>query len=172
MKIGKARSMTTYGMRPAMADGVTFDIDGLDEILKKFKNISDDLEYKGGRFALRKAAQVVRDAAKENARIIDDPETRADIEKNIVERWSTRTFKTTGDLKFRVGVMGGAGGSAKADTLDGLPGGDTRHWRYLEFGTEKHRAQPFMRRALTDNINKAIQKFVSEYDKKLTRLTK
>lgn len=146
-----------------MTDGVQFSILGLDELLGKLDSVNQDLKYKGGRFALRKAANLVRDAAKQNAQRLDDPNSDADISKNIAVRWSGRTFKATGDLKFRVGVMGGAGGRAKKGSQKDLPGGDTRHWRHLEFGTEKTRAQPFMRPALEDNIGQATGAFVDNY---------
>tara|TARA_B100002003_G_C14152057_1_gene554128 strand:+ start:3554 stop:4048 length:495 start_codon:yes stop_codon:yes gene_type:complete len=155
-----------------VSDSVSVNIDGLAEVLGKFEAIEYDLKKKGGRFALRKAAQLVRDKARQNAAALDDPETAANIERNIVERWSGRTFKRTGDLMFRVGVMGGAGGNASAASLDSLPGKDTRHWRYKEFGTEKVAATPFLRRALADNISAAINEFATQYDKKMTRAIK
>tara|TARA_Y100000780_G_scaffold118819_1_gene106978 strand:- start:6810 stop:7304 length:495 start_codon:yes stop_codon:yes gene_type:complete len=155
-----------------MTDAVSVNVEGLAEVLGKFEAIEHDLKYKGGRFALRKAAQLVRNKARQNAAALDDPETAANIERNIVERWSGRTFKRTGNLMFRVGVMGGAGGNATAASLDSLPGKDTRHWRYKEFGTEKVAATPFMRRALADHISAAINEFSTQYDKKMTRAIK
>ena len=155
-----------------MTDGLDFSLTGVDDLIAKLQEVSRDVKNKGGRFALRKAAQLVRDKAKENAAALDDPETAANIEKNIVERWSGRTFKRTGNLMFRVGVMGGAGGNATSASLDGLPGKDTRHWRYKEFGTEKVAATPFMRRALADHISAAINEFASQYDKALDRAIK
>ncbi|WP_341706532.1 HK97-gp10 family putative phage morphogenesis protein [Halopseudomonas sp.] len=155
-----------------MSESVSVNVDGLAEVLGKFEAIETDLKLKGGRFALRKAAQLVRDRARQNAASLDDPETAANIERNIVERWSGRAFKQRGDLMFRVGVMGGAGGNASSASLDGLPGKDTRHWRYKEFGTETVPATPFLRRALADNISAAISEFATQYDKKMTRAIK
>jgi len=152
-----------------MADSVTFKIEGAEALNARLKTVSDDVKYKGGRFALRKAAQVIREGAKDNAKRLDDPQTAADISANIVERWSGRTFKRTGNLMFRVGVMGGAGGSLTSEKLRGNPGGDTRHWRYLEFGTENISATPFMRPAITKNLQAITGKFVSEYNRALDR---
>lgn len=155
-----------------MTDRLDFKIDGLEELQKKFKNISDDMEYKGGRFALRKAAQVIRDDAKQGAARVDDPATAENISRNIAERWSTRRFRATKDLMFRVGVLGGAGGNLSKEEITKNPGGDTRYWRLIEFGTEKMPAQPFMRPAAKNAGQKAVNKFVTEYGKKLGRLTK
>lgn len=144
-------------------------LNGLPELEKKLEGLAYDVRYKGGRFALRKAAQVVRDAAKQKAAQIDDPQTAADIEKNIVERWANKRFRSTGDLMFRVGVLGGAGGNKTSEQLSGNPGGDTRHWRYLEFGTEKTRAQPFMRPAMEQSAQRATDEFIKQYSAALDR---
>lgn len=147
-------------------------VTGLENLTAKFDSLKQDIRYKGGRAALRKAAQLVRNAARSNAQTIDDPDSRENIAKNIVERWSNRYFKATGDLKFRVGVQGGAGGSAAKGSLAGLPGGDTRHWRYVEFGTEDTAAKPFMRRALEANLQPATTLFVKEFNKSIERALK
>lgn len=152
-----------------MADGLQFSLIGLDELLGKLDSVRHETRYKGGRFALRKAAQVVRDQARANAERLDDPATDANIAANIVERWSGRRFRRTGDLMFRVGVMGGAGGNKPSEEYAGLPGRDTRHWRFLEFGTEKTRAQPFMRPAMEQSINAATNTFLVEYGRAIDR---
>lgn len=162
--------MTRYGIDTV--DNISFKIEGLESVLSKMKNVSNDVKYKGGRFALRKAAQVVRNSARSKALLIDDPKSAAEIAKNIVERWSGKRFKQTGDLMFRVGVMGGAGGNKSSAALESLPGKDTRHWRHLEFGTQNTRAQPFMRRSMEENIGSATNEFVIQYGKALDRAIK
>jgi HK97 gp10 family phage protein len=152
-----------------MADTVSFSLIGIDELLAKLETVSYDVKRKGGRFALRKAAGVVEKALKQNAKQIDDPQSAADISKNVAVRFSKRTFDATGDLKFRVGIMGGAGGRDKTANRAGLPGGDTRHFRHVEFGTEKMAAKPFMRRALEDNIGPATNEFINQYEKSIDR---
>lgn len=155
-----------------MADSITVSMTGVDDLLARIKSVNYDIARKGGRFALRRAAQVIRDAARQNAEAIDDPTSPEKISKNIVERWSSTYNKETGDLKFRVGVMGGAGGSAKTEKLAGNPGGDTRHWRFVEFGTEKTAAQPFLVPAFKGNLQAATDTFVKEYGKALDRALK
>ncbi|MNE79587.1 hypothetical protein D3C80_1760880 [compost metagenome] len=46
------------------------------------------------------------------------------------------------------------------------------YWRLLEFGTERIRATPFMRPALTESIAEVTNTFVSEYDKSIDRAIK
>lgn len=152
-----------------MSDTITYSLIGLESLLAKLESISYDIKRKGGRFALRKASGIVERALKENSRAVDDPKTPADISKNVAVRFSNWTFKTSGDLKFRVGILGGA---ARAKLQTGLAGGDTRHFRDLEFGTEKMAAKPFMRRALESNVGKATNEFISQYEKALDRAIK
>lgn len=153
-----------------MADNIQFSILDPDHAIDKIIGLPDTMRYKGARFGMRKAANLVRDAAQQNAKRLDDPRTAADIAANIAVRFSSRTFKRTGNVAFRVGVMGGAGGNlSRKDQEQGLPGGDTRHWRLLEFGTQKARAQPFMRPALEQNINQAISEAAKHMSRWLDR---
>ncbi|MDF5923162.1 HK97 gp10 family phage protein [Pseudomonas aeruginosa] len=132
-----------------MADGVEFSITGMDSLLGKLESVSRDLRYKGGRSALRRAAKLIETEAKKNALQIDSPETANQIAKNISVRWSPRLFKRTGNLGFRIGVLGGArkysntrenvrsGRAGKTYKVGGSksnPGGDTWYWRFIEFG--------------------------------------
>lgn len=155
-----------------MADNFQFTLKGVEELNKKLANISKDMKLKGGRFALRKAANVVADRVKQNAAALDDPETAESIFKNVAVRWAPKHFRATGDLKFRVGIMGGAGGNKTSEQLSGLPGLDTRHWRHKEFGAEKMPAQPFMRRALPETAEKAADTFIAQYKKSIDRALK
>lgn len=168
-------------------DGFQFQLNGIESLLGKLDAVKQETKYKGGRAALRKAAQIVRDAARQNAAAIDDPTTSEQISKNIVERWNGRLFKSSGDLGFRVGVLGGArqyantgenrrkgrvGAEYKTDGDKSNPGGDTFYWRFVEFGTEKSPARPFMRPAMEQNISAATDAFIAEYEKAIDRAIK
>ena len=152
-----------------MSDTVSYSLIGIDSLLAKLESISYDMKRKGGRFALRKAAGVVEKALKRNASAIDDPNTPADISKNVAVRFSNRTFKQTGNLKFRVGILGGASPASKQT---GQPGGITYHWRHIEMGTESIAARPFMRRALEENIGAATNEFIKQYELAINRAVK
>ena len=154
-----------------MAD-VEWKIEGLQPLLNKLESLSYDVKRKGGRSALRKAAQVVQKAAKAGAEAVDDPATGRSISKNIAIRWNNRLFKRTGALGFRVGVSGGAESWRKGQVVVKDSGARTPHWRFLEFGTSKMRAQPFMRRALESNLGEATNTFVREYERAIDRAIK
>lgn len=152
-----------------MADGVEFSITGLDGLLGKLDSISYDVRRKGGRAALRKAAQVVVQKAKEGAERIDDKATGRSISDNIALRWNGRLFKQTGDLGFRIGVLHGAVLAKKGEEVDTSTNAPTPHWRLIEFGTELMAAAPFMRPALANSISEVTSTFVTEYEKSIDR---
>ena len=143
-------------------------ITGIKELKEKLKSVSDDMINKGGRSALRSAANVIRKEAKERAERLDDPNTPERIADNVVVRWDRKTFRKTGNPAFKVGILGGA----KKDPKKRGRGDDTYYWRFLEFGTAKMRAKPFMRPAIDTKQKEAIDKFVEAYKKQLDKLMK
>lgn len=145
-----------------------FELQGMESLLAKFEVAKQEVKYKSGRSALRKAANVVANKAKQKAQTYDDPETAESIAKNVAVRWSSKRFKTTGDLAFRIGILGGArSGGQKKGKGKGAPGGDTFHWRFLEHGTEKMAARPFLLPALKDNQSEVISTFAKAFEKSI-----
>jgi len=145
---------------------------GVAELSKRLEALKYDARLKGGRFALRKAAQVIRDQARTNAMSVDDAATPESIPKSIVERWSNQYNKRTGDLMFRVGVLGGAKDTAVSISKSGKEkwtGTELFYWRFLEFGTEKMRARPFFARALPESSQRATDTFITEFNRALDR---
>lgn len=123
------------------------------------------MKKKHARKAARKAMVIARDDAKAKAMANDDWETREKIQNNIVIR-SGKT-KDKDAIKVRVGVLGGAKGHAAASgEIKGKgkdnPGGDTYYWRFVEFGTARTMAYPFMRPALERNIQKITNVFADD----------
>ncbi|WP_277977387.1 HK97-gp10 family putative phage morphogenesis protein [Pantoea endophytica] len=149
-----------------MADSVEFSLIGMDDLIAKLDTVSNDLRMKGGRFALRKAGNVIVDKAKANARRIDDPHTGRSIADNIAMRWNGRLFRQTGNIAFRIGVLHGAVIKNHPDKAVNAP---TPHWRLIEFGTEKMRAQPMLRPAAETSIDMVVSVFGDQYMKALDR---
>lgn len=167
-----------------MADGVDMKLTGLDSLLSKMSAVKEVTRNKAGRAALRKAAVVLRDRARKNAERLDDTATKEAIYKNVTVSWSNKTFKRTGNLAFRVGVMGGArqyantkanvrkgkaGKTYKTLGDKGNPGGDTWYWRFLEFGTQHSAAKPFLRPIMNGVDTEVIDVFVTEFEKAIDR---
>lgn len=153
-----------------MADGIRFDVSGLDGIRNKMAQVKNEVNYKGGRAALRRAANVLRDQAQSNARRVDDHETETAIWKNVAVRWNGRAFKRNGVLAFRLGVLGGAQAGRAAEKGASNPGGITWYWRMLEFGTSKMAAQPIFRPVPDQAGQKAVDVFARSFNQALDRV--
>ena len=147
-------------------------MNGIEELSKKLEGLRYDVQKKGGRFALRKAAQVIRDAAREGARRVDDSATGRSIASNITEKWNGRLNRQTGDLGFRVGVSQGAVLPKRGEKPDEGASGPTPHWRLLEFGTEKMQARPFMVPAMEANAQRATDVFIDQFGRAIDRALK
>ena len=150
---------------------VEFNIEGLDEVQEKLKRLANPrLMKNAARRSMRKAMAIVRDSARNAAKGIDDPQTSEKIWKNIaIAAGKTRNQN---EVVMRVGVRGGA--SFSNPNPPNTSGGDTRHWRWLEFGSVHNPPTPFMRPALQDNIqavtNSFAENFNKEIDKELAKL--
>jgi len=147
---------------------VELNIQGMDQLKRKLDQLSNPKKAKQiARKAGRQAMNLVRDAARTNAKAIDDPETREKIHKNIVTQGGKS--RNPNEIVIRVGVKGGAGRNQHSVSTAGLSGGDTRHFRYIEFGTSKIPATPFLRPSLSQNLDKVTTKFVQIFDAEITK---
>lgn len=153
---------------------IKVNVAGLAEIERKLKLLPERVGRNAMRRALRKGANVIRDAARANAKRIDDPETREMIWKNIaVSGGGRRREKQAGGPMMRVGVRGGAR-PLKRGTDTGLPGGNTTYWRFVELGTSQARAQPFLTPAGVEKAQAAYDAIaadaIKQLDKELSKL--
>lgn len=150
---------------------VEFNIEGLDEVQEKLKRLANPrLMKNAARRSMRKAMSIVRDSARANAKTLDDPETAEKIWKNIaIAAGKTRN---PNEVVMRVGVRGGA--SFSNPNPPKTSGGDTRHFRWVEFGSANNPPTPFLRPALQNNIqavtNSFAENFNKEIDKELAKL--
>lgn len=141
-----------------------FKITGLEPALRKMRAVTAEVTLKGVRGSASKAMRVVRDAARANARRIDDPTSAADIAKNIAV--STKVYPRLGEVRSRVGVRGGA----RPDSSRNPDPKNTGHWRFIELGTSDQPARPFMRPALENNIERVTNTLVQDLDKNIDRI--
>lgn len=130
----------------------------------------------------RKAMNIVRKDAVAGAKALNRPETPNRIWRNIATR--PAKIKGTNFVLMRVGVRGGAmqyaktkanvraGRAGETYNTDGSkknPGGDTFYWRFLELGTSKAPARPFMRPALNNNKDAIQTAFVEDFKEQLDK---
>ena len=133
---------------------ITTTVTGGEKIAAQLKTLPTKLQRREARRAARAGANVFRELARQFARPLDDDQTRENIAKNIVTQESRRASRAAGGVVMRVGVLGGAR-KTENKAGKGNPGGDTYYWRFLEFGTRKMRARPFMRPAYFQGVEKA-----------------
>lgn len=146
--------------------GVEVEITGLDDVVSKLQKLANPRRTKSiARKAARQAMNIVRDAARNNAKAIDDPETNEKIFKNI--KVSAGKTRNPNEIVMRVGVDGGA--SFSNPNPKPTSGGDTRHWRWIEYGKSGVPATPFMRPALANNIQQVTNKFAEVFDAELDK---
>jgi len=136
-----------------MADWITYKLTGADELSRVFKTLPQELQRKIVVPAAKEAMQIVLAAAKDNASRIDRPETKNYIPKNLDLIEDTKYFEETGSTKISAGVR---------KRKRGVGGGNTYYAAlFVELGTSRSRAQPFMRRALSENQAAVFQEFLS-----------
>jgi HK97 gp10 family phage protein len=132
-----------------------------------------------------KGAGVVKKAAIANAKAIDRGSTPRMIWKNIAVQMSGPQGKRVKGIVMRVGVLGGArqrvnnivnrraGRVGQTYSVLGdsdNPGGDTWYWRFIEFGSSKMRARPFMLPALRANADRATDVIRAELERQIGKL--
>ncbi|ENW5234524.1 HK97-gp10 family putative phage morphogenesis protein [Acinetobacter baumannii] len=151
-------------------------IHGLEPALRKMQAIGNEKTVKRiARKAMRQAMNIARDTARQKVKRLDDPTTPEKIWKEIVVQNGRSRNKNT--LVMRVGVRGGAripytnnaqnrraGRVGKTYQTDGR----VFYWRFLELGTSKQPATPFLRPALYENIEQVTDKFVQVFNFELS----
>lgn len=142
-----------------MSDAIEFKLTGAEALQRKLHNFAPKFQKKGLRSAARKAMRPVQQAARANAKQVDDPDTANPIWRRITTR--AGRMREPG-VMMRVGIIGGAVSSKSKDP--------PWYWRLIELGTETQRARPFMRPALENNVTAVADGFVREANAALDKL--
>ncbi|MDC5100206.1 HK97 gp10 family phage protein [Acinetobacter baumannii] len=155
---------------------MTTQIHGLEPALRRMRAIGNDKTVKRiARKAMRQAMNIARDEARQKVKRLDDPTTPEKIWKEIVVQNGRSRNKNT--LVMRVGVRGGAripytnnAQNRRAGRVGQTYQADGRvfYWRFLELGTSKQPATPFLRPALYENIEQVTDKFVQVFNFELS----
>jgi HK97 gp10 family phage protein len=149
------------------------EIEGLAGLLDALKALPAEVVSKSGgpvKTAMRKAANVIRDEARRRV-AYDASKPGPHVRDNIVSQRDSHPERIglQGE-RYRVGVRGGAKSYAntRRNRQKGRTGkkyttvGTTYWWRFLEFGTEKMHAKPFLRPAFESKRDEALAVIVSE----------
>jgi len=116
-----------------MADKVTMQIEGLKELAEKLHAMGPDIARNALKGAVGSAARLIRDEAKATNPDDTGRTDRALYAKLIKEESSAH------QATYKVGVR--SGGRERRKNRDAF------YWRFIEFGTSKMPARPFMRPA-------------------------
>lgn len=142
-------------------------VDGLDQIVARLRALPEAVSGKNGgplRVALAKAAALVRDDAKAHA-----PVDTGALRDNIIMYRDRDPAQIGAAEHYRVGVrrikltrkvkalLRRIRKSASIRIKE-----DAYYWRFIEFGTSKMKARPFLRPAFDNNKGAINDTFVSE----------
>lgn len=160
-------------------------IEGLKGVLDVLKQLPPEVTSKRGgpvRASLRKAAQVLQKEAQANVRkIVLEPNlgsipslSTGALEKSI----SVLRRRFVGGEKYTVGIskLKRARADTKANRRSRTVGKEyevlppTFYAWFLEFGTEKMRAHPFMRPAFATKKEEAVNVFTVDLNKRITAI--
>lgn len=132
------------------------DIEGFDELMKNFNEMTDKMQKNYAWAAAKAGAMLIQEAAVDNAKLIDKPKRENDKEDSqifpfIKAKRAPKLARSIagGGAAYRIGVEGGAKGNLRVPP---------QYWRHVEFGTEKTRPQPFLRPAIANNVAAATNR--------------
>lgn len=144
-----------------MGDRVQFTLKGADELSAKFRGLAEDMRRKVVLPAAKDAMDIVLLDAKDRAARVDDPETANFIPANLAMIERRALGEEVGAVIISVGVR---------MRKRGQKGGNTFYWWWVELGTEKNRAKPFLRPALANNREAVFREFLSSAKYQLIKL--
>lgn len=157
-----------------------FKIEGLDDVIATMLALPDSITKNVAPFAMRKGAAVIAKEAKARAPVLrgsTDTRTAGLLRDRIAVR--KRKKKPAGvGVAYSVGVLGGASlkqKSTRKARKAGTVGADVdlksrpAYWRFIEFGTEKSPAKPFMRPAFEAKSQEAINAITDGFRTGLAR---
>ena len=134
-------------------------IEGLDELKRKLSEVPKAMRKRVLRTALAAGAREVRDVAKRNAPVmtlgtsLKAPYRKPGTVKQAIRVRTSKADRRAGDVGVFVNVR-----PAKAGQRGAKNPNDPFYWRFLEFGTKKMPARPFLQRA-TSALPKALTIF-------------
>ena len=137
----------------------TVKIDGLDDLNAAIKQLSFDLKRKVVRSALRDAAKPIQKAAVANAPTLQGEHPYrlpGTLKRSILVKASKLKNGKNGEIGVYIAVRKRKGLGGKASARNPF---DPFYWRFLEFGTSKMKARPFMNPAFEANSTRAIDIF-------------
>ena len=149
----------------------TIKVHGLQELSQTLMKLPAELEKRVIMGALRAAGQTIRKDAMARAPILEKPDPRrraGTLRKNIsVRRVKGKTAVYVGVFgasRKKIAAFKAAGGGKGANNPD-----DPYYWKWVEFGTKKMAARPFLRPAFEAQKYEALRMFEVYMRKRLAK---
>lgn len=140
------------------------EVSGLRQLGEAMRGLSEDMRTKVARQAVAAGASVVRKAARDKAPVDSGNLKASLIMKRIRETNLTEEYIVTPRKgKTRDGKAAKRG--------QGKLGKDAYYARFVEFGTVKVPARPFIRPALEDNVQRATQAIADRLAARIKKVT-
>lgn len=156
-----------------MADGFTVKLEGIEELKRSLAGATSKIRTKAVRGALRKAGQVISKEAKQNAPVLSAPtKTRkpGTVKQAIAVR-NSKFARQAGNEGVFVGVRPLRGSRQKKLGKAGAKNpNDPFYWRFVEFGTKKMKARPYLSPAADNKGNEAIKTFMDSVIPQIEKL--
>lgn len=142
-----------------MASSVTVKVDGLRELGERMKGLSEQMNNRIARAATAAGAVVIRNAAQQKA-----PVDTGNLKKNIIVK---RLPKGESSLTSEHIVTVRQGKLTAKQKDKGLQ--DAYYGKFVEYGTAKMPARPYLRPAYDQNKEKAVQAIKDRIEKRLNK---
>lgn len=157
-----------------MADTIEVKLVGIEDLKRALADAPKQIRTKAVRGALREAGKVIQSAARAAAPVLAVPTPRrkpGTVKKNIVVR-ASKFARQTGDEGVYINVRGirGKARVAKLGRAGAANPNDPYYWRFVEMGTKKLAARPFLRPAAESKGQEAIDKFMTSVIPQIEKL--
>lgn len=156
-----------------MADGVTVKLEGVDALNKALAEATKQIRTKAVRSALRKAGQVISKEAKQAAPVLMAPvkNRKPGTVKAAISVRGSKFARQAGNEGVFVNVRPLRGSRQKKLGKAGAKNpNDPFYWRFVEFGTKKMSARPFLSPAAKNKGNEAIKTFMDSVIPQIEKL--
>ncbi|HEX5486500.1 MAG TPA: HK97-gp10 family putative phage morphogenesis protein [Limnobacter sp.] len=152
-------------------------VDGLKELLANMKTLHEDLQNRAGRAAVSAAAGLVAREAKKKVDALGLVKTGALRENIAIRRVKTPADRFEYEVLVRNGKRKKGSKAKRGEKLVFYNGtkkrvkyiNDPYYWWWLEFGTSKMPAKPFMRPAFEANVTNAQNRMVEQLRKTIEK---
>lgn len=156
------------------SDVLLVKLDGIDDLRVAMAGAAKQIRTKAVRAALRAAARVIQADARARAPvlIVPTPFRRTGTVKRRITVRASKAARKDGNEGVYINVrpLRGKAQESKFGKAGAKNPNDPFYWRFLEFGTKKMAARPFLRPAAESKGNEAIGVFMKSVVPAIERL--